>query len=106
MKWKLEHYKMAEVKKVTLEEMIAKFKEKPTSVVFEKVNGESRMIRGTLNPDFIPTNIKEDKEYVTSDSDKKPTALAIWEIEPGQWRSFRLESMYKFDGHKAEYAGE
>jgi len=91
------------VKEVTYDEIVEGFKNGVVSVVFTKLDGSSRYLQGTLSEDFLPTlpsnkNPEEIKKNVTN-----PTSLAVWEPDPGQWRSFRLETLQKFKGDHVKY---
>jgi len=59
-------------------------------VVFKKVDGTERIMNCTLHPDVLPP--QEPKETVTER--KEPTtAVAVWDIDAKDWRSFRIDSI-------------
>lgn len=62
-------------------------------ITFEKTDGSIRDLKGTLMPEHLPplaediTNINKPKR------DENPKILAVWDLENGGWRSFRVESV-------------
>jgi hypothetical protein len=56
-------------------------------VTFEKVNGEIRVMRCTLVPEVVEPHIKG------TGSRKSAAALPVFDLELGEWRSFRLDSV-------------
>lgn len=66
-------------------------------VEFTKVNGETRIMKCTLDPSIIPVATKEDplsQKKVRSVSDE---VLPVWDVEREQWRSFRVENVTRFN---------
>jgi len=64
-------------------------------VVFTKVNGVQRTIRGTIKPEEIKTltakaNKLEHEETVRA---ANPAVQPVWDTENGGWRSFRWDRM-------------
>jgi hypothetical protein len=66
--------------------LIKNLQKKAMRITFTKVNGEERVMDCTLQEHFIPktedSNRKENKEV-----------LPVWDINKGEWRSFRLDSI-------------
>lgn len=63
-------------------------------ILFDKVNGVERKMRATLRPDLLPVkdrekNIEEETSYHKTNTD----VLAVWDVQVGGWRSFRIESV-------------
>jgi hypothetical protein len=56
-------------------------------VTFEKVNGEIRTMRCTLVPEVVEPHIKG------TGSRKSFTALPVFDLDIGAWRSFRIDSV-------------
>lgn len=66
-------------------------------VHFTKTNGETRVMRCTLQPHMLPseyqTNADQRKEERTFHNDN-PDVLAVWDVDAGGWRSFRIDSVF------------
>lgn len=65
-------------------------------VEFTKVNGETRVMKCTLDPSIIPPATKKDplsQKKVRAISEE---VLPVWDVNKEQWRSFRLENVTKF----------
>ena len=60
------------------------------TVVFEKQDGTERVMKATLNEDYVPlldtTAVKQKKA-------PNPDVLAVWDTEANGWRSFRFDSI-------------
>jgi|LakMenE01Jun11ns_1017448.scaffolds.fasta_scaffold9937792_2 hypothetical protein len=60
-------------------------------VTFTKKDGTERVMRCTLQEDFIPAF---QIESVSQETKKKSgDALAVWDVEASGWRSFRWDSI-------------
>lgn len=75
-------------------ELKEKFQAGLVTVVFEKVDGSERTLKGTLLAEYMP------ERSDTTDEEKKPRAenpdvLAVWDIENNGFRSFRVDSVKK-----------
>lgn len=73
--------------------MVEKLKNGVATIVFEKVDGTMRTLKGTLLGEYLPQ-----KEY---DPNKKERAVSdesvsVWDIEKQAWRSFRTDSVKQF----------
>ena len=67
-------------------------------VIFTKLNGETRKMRATLSPQFIP---KEDhtevvQQLLNEDAERK--SMAVWDIDANGWRSFRVDRVISVQG--------
>jgi len=62
-------------------------------VTFTKVNGQQRVMRCTLDPQYLPSNY--DKNYMEEQHKKKENldVIVAWDIVSNGWRSFRIESV-------------
>ena len=58
-------------------------------VSFIKKDGTGRVMNCTLQEKYLPP-LMNDAETVTKDN---PDVLAVWDIDNGGWRSFRLNSI-------------
>lgn len=71
--------------KQTLENNVA-------TVTFEKVDGTIREMRCTLMADMLPKQLLRE-EGDASKRTTPDTVLAVWDLDTGGWRSFRVESV-------------
>lgn len=66
-------------------------------VHFTKTNGETRVMRCTLQPHMLPEEYRvsadQQKEERTFHSEN-PDVLAVWDVEANAWRSFRIDSVF------------
>ena len=62
-------------------------------VTFIKVNGEQRIMRCTLDPQYLPPNY--DPQHLDEQHKKKENlnTIAAWDLNAQGWRSFRVESV-------------
>ena len=63
-------------------------------VTFTKKNGEERVMSCTLNEEFLPAQI--DIEEAIQKKKPNPDAIAVWDTDKGDWRSFRWDSVKDF----------
>ena len=77
-------------------EMIEELLKRDCRVIFRKVNGESRDMICTLNPDVIPAATKTDPLSQTKVRELNEEVLAVWDIKAAGWRSFRVENVVSF----------
>lgn len=68
-------------------------KQKVCEVTFNKVNGEKRVMRCTLDQRYIPINI--DTKHLDEEHKKRENknVIACWDVHNGGWRSFRIDSV-------------
>jgi hypothetical protein len=78
------------------DELLKDLKENIVEVQFTKVNGQARTMRCTLLPKYLPVsyseNIQEqetEKKFHAENTD----VIAVWDLNNGGWRSFRIESV-------------
>ena len=79
---------MNEDEKLNLRELL---KTNVVEVTFKKLNGDKRVMKCTLIDSYLPPN--GSKELHES---YKDTALAVWDLEAGGWRSFRYDNIISF----------
>lgn len=63
-------------------------------VVFTKVNGDTRIMRCTLEETMLPQQI--DIEESIQKKKPNPDVVSVWDIEAQGWRSFRWDSVKEF----------
>lgn len=106
MKWKQEHYNMSN--NVTLEQLIEAFKDGKVNFEFEKLDGSLRKMTGTLHEDYLPPEYV-DKSIANAtesrDAKKQLTALAVWDLDLDDWRSFCLSRLKTLNGKSVTYKG-
>jgi len=64
-----------------------------TSVTFTKKDGSERKMRCTLNENAIPSE-KSPKKAGKAQSEE---AIAVFDVEKSDWRSFRFDSVKKIE---------
>ena len=66
--------------------LIKNLQKQAMRITFTKVNGDERIMDCTLQEHMVPpTNPDNRKE--------NETVLPVWDINKGEWRSFRLDSI-------------
>lgn len=84
---------------IKLEEILEALKEDTTHIVFTKLDGSVRTMQATLDPQFVPDASKSDddqKKLIEANKEGKLSAIAVWDIENNDWRSFRLSNLSRF----------
>lgn len=71
----------------TTESISQHLKKNVVEVIFTKVNGDDRVMRCTLMPDYLPEQTDIEERAPRKD------AVAVWDLEKGAWRSFRIDSI-------------
>lgn len=62
------------------------------TVTFTKKDGSERVMRCTLQEEFLPAqDVKDIKEGKVRN--KSEEVVAVWDLEKESWRSFRLDSI-------------
>lgn len=56
-------------------------------ITFDKVNGERRIMTCTLQDKYLPTTVSQSARPEPKDS------LAVWDLDAGGWRSFRIDKI-------------
>tara|TARA_R110000851_G_scaffold277935_1_gene431017 strand:+ start:39 stop:302 length:264 start_codon:yes stop_codon:yes gene_type:complete len=64
-------------------------------VTFKKANGDLRVMKCTLNAKHLPPLPPADAAALSPVKAKAPNddVIAVWSIDDGGWRSFRLDSV-------------
>jgi len=66
-------------------------------VHFTKANGETRVMRCTLQPHMLPESYRNDPKERAEEKNfhnNNPDVIAVWDIEANGWRSFRIDSVF------------
>jgi hypothetical protein len=68
-------------------------------VCFEKKDGSFRVMTCTLAPELIPKTLKECADALMMKPKRKEndTVLAVYDLEKGCWRSFRIDFVATFN---------
>jgi hypothetical protein len=61
------------------------------TVTFTKVNGEERVMKCTLLPEFVPNAPTNNGQVLLQESESK--AISVWDIQANGWRSFRVDNV-------------
>jgi hypothetical protein len=59
------------------------------TVTFEKADGSLREMRCTLQASYLPAQLLQEGTTRKENLD----VLAVWDIDAGGWRSFRMDSI-------------
>lgn len=62
-------------------------------VTFTKVNGNTRVMRCTLDPGLLPPSYIEEEEKEKTFHKENPDLITAWDVQNGGWRSFRISSV-------------
>ena len=66
--------------------LIKNLQKKVMKITFTKVNGEERVMDCTLQENIVPPTKYTDRK-------RNEEVLPVWDINKGEWRSFRLDSV-------------
>ena len=61
------------------------------TVTFTKVNGEERIMKCTLLPEYVPNAPTNNGQVLLQESESK--AVSVWDVQANGWRSFRVDSV-------------
>lgn len=76
-----------------VENMIEELHRGICTVTFKKVNGETRTMKCTLHPDYLPEQQTLNERTQTKD----PNVIPVWDIDQNGWRSFRVDHVNDFN---------
>lgn len=74
---------------IDIEQLTEDLQKQICVVTFDKVNGERRVMRCTLNPHNMP--LVEHKSEVTRK--RNDDIISVWDVEKNAWRSFRKDKI-------------
>ena len=72
--------------------MAEMLRQRDVLVTFTKKDGSQRVMRCTLRPEALPEMITESTRTSTERRELDST-IAVWDLDLGAWRSFRLDSV-------------
>jgi len=61
------------------------------TITFTKVNGEERVMKCTLQEQFLPAQV--DLEEAIQKKKPNEETMSVWDLEARAWRSFRIENL-------------
>ncbi|SSU39614.1 Protein of uncharacterised function (DUF2693) [Acinetobacter baumannii] len=69
-------------------------------IVFQKKNGDIRVIQGTLDPGVLAQKLGDafDETSVQVIDESVKTSLPVYDVELNDWRSFSLDNVIGIDG--------
>lgn len=62
------------------------------TVKFTKLNGDERIMKCTLLPEYLPATVSVDGRTIVNE-DEGRNNVAVWDIDAAGWRSFRVDSV-------------
>ena len=77
------------------EEVVAGLKSGFAIVAFDKKNGQQRVMRCTLDPQYLPEMTEASKAKKAKPVNDE--VVSVWDMDKNGWRSFRLDSIQKID---------
>ena len=80
---------------MTREDLKAMLQANVKVVTFQKVNGDKRAMRCTLNPRYLPE--AKPKAVGASPRPLNEEVLAVYDLDEKAWRSFRIENILKVE---------
>jgi hypothetical protein len=94
--WKKDFYKTAddEQKQAFKDFLKSTLRNERMNICFTKADGTERWLHCSLHPELIPAEKLQKEEASTRK--KSDEALAVWDIEKQDWRSFRYDSVKEF----------
>jgi hypothetical protein len=80
-------------------DLIEKLFENVVTINFVKVNGDNRVMKCTLNKQYLPEKIEiESKDLLWDDRrNMSKESLSVWDVEANGWRSFRWDNLKEYD---------
>ena len=84
---------------LTQENMLRELRDGECEVTFTKVNGDTRVMRCTLNMDLIPENKRpkgDDTPELREGLETVLKALRVFDTGLQDWRSFKVETVKNF----------
>jgi len=75
---------------IPIDKVMEKLQQGRTEIFFRKSNGSIRHMICTLNPTIAP------KILLAKGESQNQEVIAVWDLEKGDWRSFRANSILFF----------
>lgn len=71
-------------------EVVRMLREGVITVTFKKVDGSQRVMKCTLQSQFLPEEHRNKGPMLTETTGN---TIPVWDVEASAWRSFRLDSI-------------
>lgn len=68
-------------------------------VKFTKTDGTVREMLCTLRPEYLPAPSVAESLLTHNKREENPNVIAVWDINKGDWRSFRIDSIIEMYEH-------
>lgn len=75
------------------EALLSDLKQHVCEIHFTKVNGDARVMRCTLQRDFLPKDFNTEEIDVEHKKPQNLEVIVVWDVHQKGWRSFRVESV-------------
>jgi hypothetical protein len=66
-------------------------------ITFTKVNGETRTMPCTLQPDLLPKPIGEGIKKDVPEDERIPENMSVWVTDANGWRSFKIMNVTRVE---------
>ena len=80
-------------KQLSESEVLDLLRESICEVTFKKVDGELRVMPGTLKSDVLPPKPVLLEGEVAKTRAKAPGVISVWSLDRKEWRSFRVANI-------------
>jgi hypothetical protein len=77
----------------TREEMTGMLKDGIVEVTFTKKDGSERVMKATLNADYMPESRQDIEDAKPRPESSNPDLINCFDVEAGGWRCFKLSSL-------------
>lgn len=77
---------------ISIDEMKKELTTNIVSVTFTKVDGSERVMRATLDPQYLPPQVGDS----TTTRKVSTTSLPVWDVDKSAWRSFKVSNVTEF----------
>ena len=79
---------------LTKQELKEVFSKNIVTITFKKVDGSERVMKCTLDPNFLPGR---DKPTSSKKKTENENVLPVWNIDEQEFRSFRVDSLISYE---------
>jgi hypothetical protein len=90
--------------KITKLDIVNELKSQVIEVTFDKINGDERVMRCTLDPKYLPPAV-EVKEEASVKSRGREDAVSVYDVDAKDWRSFRVDRVKHVRLHLPDFDG-
>lgn len=79
---------------LTKQELKEVFSKNIVNITFKKVDGTERVMKCTLDPNFLPVQETKSSSKKKAENDN---VLPVWNLEEQAFRSFRVDSLISYE---------